>query len=198
MPPLVGPAHPAGSLRIREQPRLGLGDLVLRPWRASDASAVRTAFDCPDIQRWHVRRMDSRNEALAWIEGWQPRWNDETDASWAIADAVDDQPLGQVGLRDVSLSDSSAQLSYWVLPDARGKGIAARATLAVTRWTFDVVGLRRILLQHSTGNQASCRVAGKLGFRVEGTLRGAWLHVDGWHDVHVHAQLRTDSERLAR
>jgi RimJ/RimL family protein N-acetyltransferase len=197
VPPLVGPAHPAGSLRSLPQPRLTLGGLVLRPWQESDASAVRTAFDCPEIQRWHVRRMDSRDEALAWIAGWQPRWDDETDASWAVANAVDDRLLGQVGLRAVSLSDSAAQLSYWVVPDARGNGIAARAALAVTRWTFDVVGLHRVLLQHSTDNQASCRVAGKLGFRVEGTLRSAWLHADGWHDVHTHARLRTDRERLA-
>jgi RimJ/RimL family protein N-acetyltransferase len=28
-------------------------------------------------------------------------------------------------------------MSYWVLPDARGAGVAARATRALTRWVFD-------------------------------------------------------------
>lgn len=168
---------------------------MLRPWRESDAKTVKTAFDCPDIQRWHVRRMDSFDEALAWTAGWATRWDDETDASWAITD--EDQPIGQVGLRTISLFEGSAQLSYWVLPEARGTGVAARAARALTQWTFDIVGLHRLFLQHSTVNLASCRVAAKLGFGVEGTLRGAILHADGWHDIHTHARLRTDVGWLA-
>lgn len=192
MPALVGPALPAGSLRGKEQPRLDIGDLVLRPWRESDADAVRRAFDCPDIQRWHVRRMDSDDEARAWVAAWKTRWGNEEDASWAITDARD-EVLGQVGLRALSLSAGTTELSYWVLPEARGTGVAARAARALTRWTFDVLGLHRVVLQHSTANEASCRVAAKLGFQFEGTLRSAWLQLDGWHDVHMYACLHTDS-----
>jgi len=191
MPRLIRPAHPAGSLRSLGQPCLDVDNRVaLRPWRESDAEAVKTAFDCPDIQRWHVRRMDSRDEALAWVADWETCWGNERDASWAITH--EDQPIGQVGLRTISLFEGSAQLSYWVLPDARGTGVAACAALTLTQWAFDVVGLHRLFLQHSTANLASCRVAAKLGFRVEGTLRSALLHTDGWHDVHTHARLRTD------
>src|SRR3712207_3529306 len=116
MPFLVNPAHPAGTLKSLRQPAIDDAGLVLRPWRESDAEVVRTAFDCPDIQRWHARRMDSRDEALAWIAGWESRWADETDASWAIT--AEDRPIGQVGLRGISLLESSAELSYWVLPAA--------------------------------------------------------------------------------
>lgn len=192
MPVLVNPARPAGSLRSLRQPRLEVDDqLVLRPWHEGDARAVQTAFDCPDIQRWHVKRMDSLDEALAWIAEWTGRWDNEKDASWAIAD--DDRPIGQVGLRAISLFEGSAELSYWVVPTARGKEVAVRAARALTRWAFDVLGLHRVVLQHSTANAASCRVAAKLGFPVEGTLRSALLHADGWHDAHMHARLRTDS-----
>ena len=196
VPLLASPARPAGSLRSLRQPCLDVDDrLALRPWRESDAETVKTAFDCPDIQRWHVRRMDSHDEALAWIAGWETRWDNETDASWAITDGH--QPIGQVGLRTVSLAEGSAQLSYWVLPNARGTGVAVRAALALTQWTFDVVRLHRVFLLHSTANLASCRVAAKLGFGVEGTMRGALLHADGWHDAHTHARLRTDKDALS-
>lgn len=148
-----------------------------------------TAFECPDIQRWHVRRMDTHDEARAWIASWAMRWDDETDASWAIVDDRDDHPMGQVGLRAISLFEASAALSYWVLPDARGAGVAMRAAKVLTQWAFDVVRLHRVSLEHSTANLASCRVATKLGFEVEGTLRGAARHADGWHDMHMHARL---------
>jgi len=38
-------------------------------------------------------------------------------------------------------------------------------------------------------NPASCRVAVKSGFEAEGTERGAELHTDGWHDMHLHARI---------
>ncbi|MDX8142012.1 GNAT family N-acetyltransferase [Lentzea sp. BCCO 10_0061] len=177
------------------QPRIEVGGLTLRPWRESDADAVLKAFSCPEIQRWHVRRMDTRDEARAWIAGWPARWADETAASWAIS--RDDEPIGQAGLRHLSLFESSAALSYWVLPQARGAGIAARAAHALTKWAFESLGLHRVSLEHSTANAASCRVAAKLGFAVEGTLRGSGRHADGWHDMHLHARLRTDVIRDA-
>jgi RimJ/RimL family protein N-acetyltransferase len=87
-------------------------------------------------------------------------------------------------------------MSYWVLPAARGTGIAARATRTLMRWAFDTLLLNRLFLVHSTANLPSCRVALKAGFRVEGTLRGHTLHADGWHDMHMHARLRTDADRI--
>jgi [ribosomal protein S5]-alanine N-acetyltransferase len=139
--------------------------------------------------------MDSDEEARAWIAGWVQRWEDETDASWAIVDGRD-QPVGQVGLRTVVLFEASAQLSYWVLPAARGTGIAGRAVRTLTRWAFDTLELNRLFLLHSTANTASCRVAGKAAFGIEGTLRKSMLHADGWHDVHMHSRLRTDVDGL--
>jgi hypothetical protein len=29
----------------------------------------------------------------------------------------------------------------------------------------------------------------KSGFEAEGTERGAELHTDGWHDMHLHARI---------
>ncbi|WP_422774304.1 GNAT family N-acetyltransferase [Plantactinospora sp. WMMC1484] len=193
MPLLVPPVLPADSLRTIRQPRLdAAGGLELRPWRATDAATVREAFGCPQIQRWHLRRMDSDAEACDWTAQWPERWVAGTDASWAVVEERSDRPLGQVGLREIRLEQASAELSYWVLPVARGQGLAGRAVRALQAWAFDRLGLHRLDLRHSTANHASCRVAGKLGFPVEGTLRGAWRHADGWHDVHLHARLRDE------
>lgn len=46
---------------------------------------------------------------------------------------------------------------------------------AVRQWSFDVVGLKRLQFTHSTQNQASCRVAQKAGFALEGTFIGVGL-----------------------
>jgi RimJ/RimL family protein N-acetyltransferase len=51
-------------------------------------------------------------------------------------------------------------------------------------------------LNHSTRNNASCRVAVKSGFLLEGTKRSDAVHSDGRHDMHLHARIRGD-EQLA-
>jgi len=196
MPLLVAPALPAGSLRAVGQPTITAGErLALRPWLPGDVEVVRAAFGWPDIQRWHLRRMDSDDEARDWIGGWATRWAGETDASWAVVDRREERVVGQVGLRTVMLAEGSAQLSYWVLPAARRAGVAAAAVGALTGWAFGTLGLHRLFLMHSTANVPSCRVAGATGFALEGTLRGELRHTDGWHDVHVHGRLRTDPDR---
>jgi RimJ/RimL family protein N-acetyltransferase len=192
MPLLVDPALPQGTLQNLGQPQLAGDGLVLRPWRGSDAGAVRIAFTDPDIQRWHVRRLDTLEEAQAWTGQWKQRWDEESAASWAVVDDAD-EPLGQVGLRNISLAEGSAALSYWVTPTARGRATAAKSVNALSAWAFGVVGFNRLGLQHSTANTASCRVADRAGFAVEGTQRRAVKHADGWHDWHLHGRLRTDA-----
>jgi RimJ/RimL family protein N-acetyltransferase len=193
MPLLVEPALPEGVLRHTAQPRLAIDDLLLRPWRQSDAAAVRTAYACPDIQRWHVRRFDTDVEAAEWIGQWADRWDAETAASWAVVDD-EDQPLGQVGLRNVSLAEACADVSYWVVPDARGRGVATRSVAALSSWAFEVIGFNRLSIHHSARNVGSCRVAERGGYRLEGVQRQAIKHADGWHDWHLHGRLRTDGQ----
>ncbi|WP_020388440.1 GNAT family N-acetyltransferase [Kribbella catacumbae] len=196
MPLLVDPALPPGTLSNLEQPHLRVDEeLRLRPWRASDAPMVQAAFECPSIQRWHVRRLDSLDESVEWIAQWEPRWTAEEAVSWAVV-ASDDEPLGQVGLRSISLVEGDAGLSYWVAPAARGRGVAARAVEAVREWAFDELGFNRLGIQHSIANEASCRIAGKTGFVLEGTLRQAIRHADGWHDWHLHGRVRSDGARF--
>ncbi|NUO55314.1 MAG: GNAT family N-acetyltransferase, partial [Hamadaea sp.] len=169
MPLLATAACPAGILRDQPQPVLRTGSVVMRPWRQSDVDAVVAAYADPAVQRWHVRTMTGE-EALGWIESWPRYWSAERAASWAIT-GPDDVALGQVGLRQVDLFEGHAHVSYWVRPEARGRGMAVAATEAVIAWCFGEVGLHRLQLSHSTANEASCRVAVKLGFAVEGTQR---------------------------
>ena len=189
MPRLTSSVVAAGSLARLAQPLLDAEGIVLRPWQPADAPAVVAAYQDPGIRRWHVRSMNE-NEALAWIEAWPKRWRQESGCGWAVAS--DAGVLGQVSLRTVSLDAGAAEISYWVLPEARGRRIAQRALAAVTTWSFDVLGLHRIELNHSTQNPASCRVAERAGYLAEGVQRSEVQHADGWHDMHLHARIATD------
>ncbi|MEU6659307.1 GNAT family protein [Streptomyces sp. NPDC046821] len=110
------------------------------------------------------------------LEEWRDGWRGERRASWAVAEADTDEVVGRAGLRALSLDEGQAAVAYWVLPAAQGKGVAPRAVAALTRWAFDEIGFHRLELQHSVGNLASCRVALRSGFALEGTQRAALLH----------------------
>lgn len=193
MPSLVAPAMAAGSLAASDQPVLQVpGAVSLRPWLLADAAAVMAAFQDPVIQRWHVRRADSVDEAREWIKGWQRSWLDETAGHWAVADADSDMLLGRLSLKSLDLADGGADVAYWMVPSARGRGICTRAVTTLASWALREAGFYRLELEHSTVNHASCRVAIKAGFREEGIRRGAALHADGRHDMHLHARIRQE------
>ncbi len=72
------------------------------------------------------------------------------------------------------------------------RAVDVPAVVAANAWMF-ALGLNRMELTHSTRNTPSCRVAERAGYTYEGTMRGRGLHADGWHDMHLHARLSTDS-----
>ena len=143
------------------------------------------------IQRWHVRRADSLVEAREWIVGWRGGWAAETGAHWAVVERKSGALLGRAALKHLKFADGTADVAYWTVPAARGKGVCPRAVDTMASWAFGVAGFQRLDLEHAMGNRASCRVAEKTGFAVEGMRRSAWLLADGRHDVHAHARLRS-------
>jgi RimJ/RimL family protein N-acetyltransferase len=112
---------------------------LVRPWDVADAAAVMDAFRVPDIQHWHMRRFHAEDEAIAWIGAWHERWRAETDASWAVTTGV--SVAGYAALRDMDLEFGTAEVTYWVLPPFRQRGLATLATLTISAWALDEVGL---------------------------------------------------------
>ncbi len=182
MPALVDPVL---SGLPTEQPRLATGELLLRPWVDTDATELLEVYADPDVQRWHVERMDTA-EARAYATRWADLWRTGQRAGWAVE--RDDALAGRVTLTRLVLAEGHAEITYWTVPAARGTGVAPAAVEVVAAWAFGF-GFHRLELQHSTQNPSSCRVAAKTGFLLEGTRGSSGLHLDGWHDMHLHARL---------
>ncbi|MDT0389969.1 GNAT family N-acetyltransferase [Streptomyces sp. DSM 41921] len=193
MPFLISPVLTTGTLARRPQPALPAdGGLLLRPWREQDAPAVYAVFQDPVMHQWHARAAGSEEEVTGWIREWCAAWEEEREAQWAVVDGASGVLLGRVALREIRLDEGTAEVAYWTAAAARGRGVAARATTALARWALDEVGFHRLELLHAVRNEASCRVAARTGFALEGTKRSAVLHADGWHDMHLHARVRGD------
>ena len=64
-----------------------------------------------------------------------------------------------------------AETGYWVIPRARGRGLAARAVRLVSGWALGDAGLARVQALVEPENEASQRVLRAAGFQSEGVLR---------------------------
>ncbi|MFF0528528.1 GNAT family N-acetyltransferase [Nocardia amikacinitolerans] len=146
------------------------------------------ALSTPDVVQ---RFWDADQPTSAWIATWIDDWTGGLHAHWAVTDADHGRLLGRASVKDKDPVAGQGGLAYWTVPAARGAAVAPRACSALTRWAFDL-GFHRLELVHSVHNPASCRVATKTGFTLEGVKRSAGLHLDGWHNMHLHARITTD------
>ncbi len=191
MPLTVDSVIAAGAMSSIAQPTLDVDDkLSLRPFEHRDVETVERAFSDPAIVQWHGFSLESPQQALEWIDRNHEQWRSEKCAVWAAVDDTD-TVLGRCALH-VDFRGGTGEIAYWVLPEARCRAVASRAAARVTRWGHDDLGVHRILLQHSVRNEPSGGVAQRIGYRFEGTARGAALHTDGWHDMHQYSHLAHD------
>ena len=173
---------------------LTIDELVLRPWRQSDAGAVFAALQDPDIARWvTIPQPFSAADADAFINGAQTMWRNGTGAPFAILDAATDRLLGAV--TRFGPEEHQATFGLWLTPEARGRGVGARSLRLVADWTFATTAAIRLDAFIMVGNEASNRMVERAGFEREGVLRAWDLHHGGVPvDCVVYSRIRSDAQ----
>jgi ribosomal-protein-serine acetyltransferase len=103
-----------------------------------------------------------------------------------------DALAGTVGLR-IDPPDRAGEIGYWIDRDLQGRGLATRCVVAVLDLCFGQLGLHRVEIRCAPGNVRSRAIPERLGFAMEGTLRGAErFGEDDYRDLVVYAKLATD------
>ena len=114
--------------------------------------------------------------AVGWASGERLGWTIEAQRG---------SERGFCGSIDLRLEgDGVAEVGFGLHPGARGRSIMTAALQLVCAYGFDVAGLQVIRWQAVVGNWASRRVAAKVGFIFDGTVRRLLVHrgelLDGW------------------
>jgi RimJ/RimL family protein N-acetyltransferase len=146
----------------------------LRPFRAEDIADVVAGCADPLTQRFisGLPTPYTEADARAWIDTGAPAAWAAGGAAYAVADPATDRLLGAVGVSHPVPYRGQAEIGYWVVPRARGRGVAAAATRALSEHAFGT-GMVRLELLTLGENAASQRVALAAGFRYEGVRRAA-------------------------
>lgn len=160
--------------RLAMDLRLEHDGLVLRPWQPSDHRALLDLVrgSLAELSPWldWCRAGYDDTDAAAWIAFSEQAWVSGREYPFAVLDAAGTL-LGSVGLNQFNNTHRLANLGYWTGAPFRGQAIAARASRIICTHAFSTLPLHRIEVVILPENQASQRVAEKLGARFECTAR---------------------------
>lgn len=138
-------------------PPLTDGVVTLRPPDERDTDAIQRAIRDPEVVRWLGPQPETAAEV---IELNVARWR-AGSPTFAVVES-DDRCIGHVW---VNVGDPGlGAVGYWLLPEARGRGLATRAVRILSGWAFGALALDRLDLFTERDNVASIRVAERNGF----------------------------------
>jgi [ribosomal protein S5]-alanine N-acetyltransferase len=161
--------------------------------RETDVAAIAEASHDPETQRRLNDEPLTADRQRDTVSRAKEQWRTGTGAPFVIADASDDRPLGLVNLQ-FGDDDEVAGLAVSVFPDARGRGVAARALRLAAVWGLREVGLQRVFAEAAADNQPSIRAIEKAGFQHEGILRAHRKTHGKRHDCVMFSLLPQDVE----
>lgn len=150
-------------------PTLTDGTVTLRAHRAGDAPGSWEQSQDPLSQQWTTVPVPyAMTDAEAFVGEIMPRgWADGSE--WGFAIEYDGRYGGTVSLRDEGAG--RAEIAFGSHPAVRGTGVVERALRLLLDWGFAERDLRTVLWMAHTGNWPSRKVAWRLGFSCDGTLR---------------------------
>lgn len=172
-------------------PRLVTERLVLRAFVPDNGPAVERLAGAREVAEMTltIPHPYPSGGGAAWIATHGDAWQRGEILSLAICERADeDAVVGAVGLV-LAAAHRHAEIGYWIGRDWWGRGYATEAARAVVAYGFTELRLHRILGRHFTRNPASGRVLQKLGMRLEGTHRDAYLRFGRFEDAVVYGLL---------
>ncbi|NSC22038.1 GNAT family N-acetyltransferase [Streptomyces albus subsp. chlorinus] len=170
--------------------------LLLRPFAGTDAAAVATACDDPDIQRFvPVPDPYTLKDAQEFVCETSPAgWREDTAYNFGVFTHGGELvgAMGLVRLEHLRDADRQAELGFWTARGHRRKGYTAEAGRAVVEWAFTSLGVERLEWVAQLENAGSRAVARRLGFVEEGVQRARIVHRGIRRDARIAALLPSD------
>jgi len=112
---------------------------------------------------------------------------------WAITLTGDDRAIGQLAAGE-KRKGKVTEIGYFLTREAQGRGIAQEAVSALIDQLF-TEGQRRVFADTDPQNRGSIALLERLGFRLEGRLRGEWHTHIGVRDSLIYGLLADEWRR---
>ena len=178
------------------QVRLSNETLLLRPFCSQDAEPIHQAVreSMGELGQWlsWCHPDYSIQDTLQFLSGRAEAFQKHSEYGFAIVERATGRFLGATGINQFEKAALRANLGYWLRTSATRRGYASQAAKLVVRWAFESLGLERIEIVAAVGNQASQRVAIRVGATREGIARKRLRVHFVQHDAVVFSLIRSD------
>jgi RimJ/RimL family protein N-acetyltransferase len=171
---------------------LAADGVALRRLRARDAGAFAAAFkEDPKLGVWIGAEEDPTEISVRRFIARQPALRARGEfLGLAVTDATRKPFLGHVMLHTVAWHHKRAEIGYWLVPAARGRGAGRAAVALLVDWAFAALDLERLEITTTPENRAARALAESLGFAEEGIMRARNQERGRRVDVVMLARLR--------
>lgn len=168
--------------------------LLIREFEASDRESLLAIVREPDQIKHMLLFLDTEEQLDEFMSLALNGARNEPRLQWhfAVQDLAQGHYLGSCCLMVEAESTSSAELGYWFLREAWGKGYATESSAALLELGFERLGYHRIWGKCHEQNVQSAKVMEKLGMTYEGTLREhVWLR-DHYRTSRIYGMLEAE------
>jgi len=146
------------------------GDLILRFPAVEDVDALLPAFGDPELREAGNLPAFGRDELAASLHELPARAETGRLLPLAAAEAASGEVIGAGILHHLDAERRIVEIGYFVLPAARGRGVATTIARLLAEHAFSL-GIARVAAYVNVGNAASERVLERAGFTREGVIR---------------------------
>ena len=154
--------------------------LILRPMDASDLEALLEIFGDPKVVASFDAEPFDREQVQRWM---QPNLAHQETYGYGLFSVIEkgeDVLIGDCGLEHMHLhQEPVTELGYDFRSDRWNQGFATEAASAVRDFAFGDLGLPSLISLIRVGNQASRRVAEKVGMHLVEEITINKIHY--WH-----------------
>lgn len=176
-----------------EFPILETARLRLENVEEKDAAAFFDIMSRDEVTAYYgMDPLVHREEAVEIIRSFHAVFRAERGMRWAIRLKETGCFIGTIGLNNLNLKAKKAEIGYELHPDYWRQQLMVEAIHGVLKHAFAEIGLYRIGAVTFPENTSSNRLLEKLGFTLEGRLRGYLHQQNQSHDAFVFSLLRTE------
>ena len=139
----------------------------------------------------------SPQDEMAYLTDWcEAHWENDEGFAYLIREKETKKFLGIIDLIKVNQKHKSAEIGFWLLKDATGKGYMIEAVKALEKEVFKQ-GFNRIVIKNDIENIKSANVAKNAGYHLDGVMRqDRWLEGEKrFRDTNIWSKLKSDKTR---
>ena len=150
--------------------------IILRSWEYEDERDLVEGLNNINVSKWlaSVPYPYTENDAKYFIEC--AKKSDERDyIALAIVLKENNKVIGGTEIRNINKKDGTASGGIWLNEKYQKNGYGTEAFSTKIKYSFDVLGLRRMENGYFSNNEKSKKMQEKLGYKIEGLKRKKYL-----------------------